>query len=559
MVTHALSPSNRLNLFAILPGTLLAAWPVDSLMAQPVIADNGVTNAASYSALRAPGAGIAPGSIFIVFGTGLGPETLQSSPGYPLRTELAGTTIRIGETPAYMLYTSSTQVAAIAPSTLPPGTHSLILTFNSRASQPWPVPVVQTDFGIFTRNSAGYGQAAAQTVLTPSGAIQTLGLSSSVRPGEPIVLYGTGLGAIAGAPDDGPPGAHRTAVPVEIVIGGKVVAPDYAGRSPAIAGLDQINFTAPNDLNAGCYVPVGVRANRRLSNVVSVPVTRAGRACEHPFGISNAALEKIDSGGSVVLTLALMERQSSSASGGAEGAGIGFAEMVADHVEAFVDPNPDPDDASGTPGTCAALNNDPNRTIPMRPRVVNRPRYLDAGNSVRLSGPSYATDLPRTPGSGYGANVAGLPGLPASVLRAGPWTYAGPGGADIGSFRITVDLPEPLRWTNRQERIDPRAPLRIDWAGGGTELIRITLSAGSQGPEGRRFNSFVCTAKAQDGSFTIPVATLATLPPGGSGGIILSQRTTKNGFEVPIVRGGSADGSQFQLVDQTSGPIQLLP
>ena len=132
-------------------------------------------------------------------------------------------------------------------------------------------------------------------------------------------------------------------------------------------------------------------------------------------------------------------------------------------------------------------------------------------------------------------------------------------GADIGSFRLAMDLAEPIRWTNRQESIDPRVPLRIEWAGGGTEPIRITLSAGLQGPEERRFGSLVCTAKAQDGTFTIPVSALATLPPGGSGGIILYQRTTKNRFEVPVVRGGSADGSEFQLVDQTSGPIQLLP
>jgi uncharacterized protein (TIGR03437 family) len=527
-------------------------WP---LAAQPVIAPNGVMNAASYGAIGPPGSGIAPGSLFVIFGTGLGPATLQQAQAYPLGTALAATSVRIGETPAYLVYTSATQVAAIAPSALRPGTYPVTVTFNNQTSGAVSIPVVTTDFGVFTRNAAGYGQAAAQTVILPEGSVQTLGLAASVRSGEPVVLYGTGLGAIAGAADDQAPGARRTTVTVEVAVGGRVLAPDYAGRSPAFAGLDQINFTLPFELGTGCYIPVGVRANGRLSNVVSIPVARAGRDCDHPFRLSRDILQRLDLNGTAFVALSIMERNKS-ASGGSEGAGIGFAEMDPNDIEAFVNPVSDPYDASGTPGTCVPRNVDQNLTVPTRPRV-SRPRFLDAGATVRLEGPAFSMELRRTPLSGYGENLAGGPGMPAAVLREGTWTFSGSGGSEIGAFRLAVALAEPLTWTNPQTSVDPAQALRIEWTGGGSDPVQIQGSAGMQGPSGITFGSFICTARAEDGSLTIPREMVASLPLGGTGAIVLSQRVRRSGFDVPLARGGPVDGTQFLLTDQTSGSIRV--
>jgi uncharacterized protein (TIGR03437 family) len=159
------------------------------LGAQPAIAEQGVTNAASYSILGLPnGGGLTPGSIMVIFGSGLGPAVVESATGYPLPVELAGTRVRIGNASAYLVYSSATQVAAIVPSSVQPGTHEVTVTFGERTSPPVRVPIVPVDFGIFTRNAAGYGQAAAQTVLAPNGEVRTLGLAASVRSGEPVVL-----------------------------------------------------------------------------------------------------------------------------------------------------------------------------------------------------------------------------------------------------------------------------------------------------------------------------------------------------------------------------------
>jgi hypothetical protein len=163
-----------------------------------------------------------------------------------------------------------------------------------------------------------------------------------VQPGEPIVLYGTGLGAIMGVLDDRPPGAARTTVPVEVIIGGKVLSPEYAGRSPNYPGLDQINVTAPTDVTGGCYVAVAVRANGRLSNVVSIPLAQTGRSCPHPFNISEQAASRIDAGGNITIAMAIGERRSSEMGIVGEGVGIGFAEVDANSLETTVDPPTDP-------------------------------------------------------------------------------------------------------------------------------------------------------------------------------------------------------------------------
>src|SRR5438309_10287612 len=54
-----------------------------------------ILNAASYTRTGLPNSGIAPGSLFVVFGTELGPAVLQQANGFPLPPALGGTSVRI--------------------------------------------------------------------------------------------------------------------------------------------------------------------------------------------------------------------------------------------------------------------------------------------------------------------------------------------------------------------------------------------------------------------------------------------------------------------------------
>ena len=71
---------------------------------------------------------------------------------------------------------------------------------------------------------------------------------------------------------------------------------------------------------------------------------------------------------------------------------------------------------------------------------------LAVGNySASLSGsfPSFLTAGPKALAA---ASVnQSLPGF----LEPGTYTVSGPGGNDVGPFTVSMDIPEPLNWTNR--------------------------------------------------------------------------------------------------------------
>src|ERR1700684_3974536 len=102
------------------------------LPAAPVL--SGVVNGASWIFPTLPNSGIAQGAIFTLTGTGLGPATIQGASTYPLPSTqgLAGTTIQVtvgGVTEnCILLYTVSSQVAAILPSATPVGSGMLTVT-----------------------------------------------------------------------------------------------------------------------------------------------------------------------------------------------------------------------------------------------------------------------------------------------------------------------------------------------------------------------------------------------------------------------------------------------
>ena len=168
--------------------------------AQPVINAQGAVNAASYRTPGLPGSGIAQGSMFSLFGTGLGPdpyvEAVLFSPADRARRQFREprSASRWGDTTtaAILLFASPAQINAILPSTTPIGTGTVTVRYFNQASAPAPIQVVDSAFGIFAYNSAGSGQAVA----TDSNDQPTPSSTRSIPATMPS-LWGTGLGAIA--------------------------------------------------------------------------------------------------------------------------------------------------------------------------------------------------------------------------------------------------------------------------------------------------------------------------------------------------------------------------
>ncbi len=221
--------------------------------AEPVISTtNGVVNGASFTL------GIAPNTFVTIAGTNFSTVTDSwTVTGGVLPTTLDGVSVSIGGSPAYVNYVSPTQINVLTPPGLTGEFLNVVVTNSVGASVPslvisseympafftWPgnqVVATHTDFTWAVKNGTFPG-----TTTVPA------------KPGETIILWGTGFGPTSPAI---PPGVtvpstatySTTAVPtIEVNL---VPATVYgAALAPGFAGLYQLAFQVPVGLSDGTY------------------------------------------------------------------------------------------------------------------------------------------------------------------------------------------------------------------------------------------------------------------------------------------------------------------
>lgn len=201
---------------------LLLCLLVISASAQPLLYYRGAVNAASFMPQGLPGGGIAQGSLFSLFGQGLGPTTPAGQLTFPLATTIGGASITVtqGSTSVHAipLYVSRFQINAVMPSDAPLGWASVRVTVNGIESNPLPVRIVTDAFGIFTISGAGIGPAVVQNYINP--ATQPVNSpKATAAPGQVLTLWGTGLGPVTGGDDVAPPAGNLPAS-VAVFVGG---------------------------------------------------------------------------------------------------------------------------------------------------------------------------------------------------------------------------------------------------------------------------------------------------------------------------------------------------
>jgi uncharacterized protein (TIGR03437 family) len=550
--------------------------------AAPIIRTGGVVNAASYSPLGTQGSGIAQGSYFVIFGSGLGPASISISP-LPFPTSLAGTTVTFtpasgAPVQAFMYYTVDGQISGILPSSAPLGPATVTVTFGGATSAPAKVTIVKSNFGIFTLNQAGGGPGAILNSISVSEAPLN-SLTSAANPGQVILLFGTGLGPINGLDNDAP-GPVSPQVDVKVLVGGLTLTPLYAGRSPQYPGLDQINFQLPNDASVpdGCFVPVAIQANGVVSNYATLAKTTTGRTCPAPLGLSAAALQKLDQGSKVNVGLFTLSRSTILATVftlainvSTEQAGGAFVSLDAGGLYNLIQ-TPGAAPPLNAPGTCLVQTENsvaaPTSTIPPLPAPLN------AGTKLTLSGPNAKTqDLPSQAGVGYatflaqkgGIALPGVPvvpaGLPDTFIEPGPWTIKGTGGTDVGAFTAPITVPAPLNCSPSCDitSIDRTQPLTIKWTGGGgaqdyVQVAGVASTPSLADPTKNVAVLFACSAKASDGSLTVPVSILSQMPTSSADplaantGALLEINGLGNSstaFTAPLTAGGNIDAGYF--------------
>jgi len=516
-----------------IPLVLIAAFCPFPLAGQYVYVDS-VGNSASYFDSDAPGYGIAQGSLIVLFGYNMGPSQLVLSSGFPVPLDLSGTSIKVtvksATLDAPIFYTSFGQVAALLPS-------ALTLKYKGAASSPFPIHVVGSAFGIYSLTSNGIG---AGVITSPDYQVKTL--SAGARPGDILILWGTGLGPVPGNDASGalPGNLFPT---TEVYVGNKRAKVSYAGRSGCCAGLDQISFEVPAGVQ-GCFVPVAVRAGGTTSNFASLPVSPDGGACSEPVGLPADLLRTAQAGKPVkVGTVALGTLPVLQASG------YSYARQVTPLLSSALGNEITEDQARqlllasgaerrkaaaallskrGTARERLARLAKLNRLardldvegsaavfgeLGFLTRVVNQfgqlfpspggctvfsdavrntdiwssqRKGLDAGPEILISGPLGARTLSRTEKGQYSTSFSG--GL--TSLPAGTYTASAAGGADVGAFTAPLQVTD-LVWTNKSAAatVNRSMPLDVTWTAGKTEAyVLIGGSAKAQIP-----HPFVCS------------------------------------------------------------------
>ncbi|HXR34708.1 MAG TPA: hypothetical protein VN754_02090, partial [Candidatus Binataceae bacterium] len=273
---------------------MLAFLTASCAIAQPVIASGAVVNSASYIYQGTPGSGIAQGSIFTIFGSGLGPNTLVQAGSLPLQTSLGGTSVSVtvnGQTvKAFIQAAASWQVNALLPSTTPVGSGTATVTYNNETSAPEPVQIVSGSFGAYTFNSEGFGQAIATDLNYQENTI-----IHTFHPGDWVVLWGTGLGPIDGDDSKTPPVGNIGSPTLHV--GNASLTPYYAGRSADFPGLDQVIFQVPTGIQ-GCSVPVAVEINGSIGGNALIAVSTSGQTCSDSL-MGSDLVNKLAAGGTV--------------------------------------------------------------------------------------------------------------------------------------------------------------------------------------------------------------------------------------------------------------------
>jgi uncharacterized protein (TIGR03437 family) len=467
-----------------------------------------ILNAASYTRQELPNSAIAPGSVFVVFGTELGPAVLQQTGGFPLLATLGGTSVRVtvGDTTvdAVLLYTSASQLAAILPSRTPAGIGLLAVTYQGHTSQSGAFRIQRSAPGILTQNQSGSGPALAQNFNSEADQPRN-GLTRAAHPSQVITLWGTGLGAIAGS-DSVAPVPQDLNLNLQVLVGGKAAKVRYKGRSGCCAGVDQIVFEVPAGIE-GCYVPVVVRVDDTVSNFATLSVASAGDVCSDLNGVAGTDMEKLQSGGAISWGSAYLRMDrtcgdyyycynfSTPATYNEVGSGY-FARSGLGNLSSQL--------RLGLPSLGSCLLS-PNGIV--TGSFGPAPLSVDSGPVLNLSGPKGTKQLTsKNPGQ-YFLQFSSLV-TQAQYLEPGDYILDnGEGGSDVGPFKVTLTIPKPFTSTVQQSP----GLMKIAWTGGNPSGYVIIQGSGVMSPIGANV-SFVCTERIAAGQFTLPPEVLLSLP-----------------------------------------------
>lgn len=526
------------------------------LSAAPAITS--VLNAASNISPALPNGPIAPGSIFIVKGTGLGPANISIAPAAFQSTALSGTSVSLsvnGTTVnALMYYTSDKQIAALLPSSTPTAaTGTITVTYNGQASPATPFRgVTANNLGIFTVTSDGAGVGivtyADYSLVSSFKAANCGGPSTTcgaANPGDTLILWATGLGAVTGNDASGAGlGVNMPNLPLTLYIGGAQAKVIYQGRSGCCVGEDQIVFTVPDDAPTGCAVPLVVQINNQISNGVKIPIAKGSRSCSPTdSGLEGAV------GATAPLTLGILDFVKRQNGTGFEDNGhflfariLNFAPGAQPFFATYQDSQP--------ANTCRVINSlsfNDFQGVNFDTDIA----LIDAGSTFTVRGPNGSVTVTPVNGERTSLNLAG------TFLVPGDYTETGAGGKDAGPITATLNIPilptltSPVSATNLT--VTRSRGMTVTWnANGSAGFVEFVLQSATDA----KFSDGAvvdCKVSASAGTFTIPAYVMLALPAGNFTQFDFSRGNHFPATSAPFKATGISIGSAVTFLQPAPG------
>lgn len=353
-------------------------------------------------------------------------------------------------------------------------------------------------FGVSTLNEIGTGPAAVTDLF-----FNPITMVNPAHPGDNLILWGTGLGAITGD-ETVPPVPVDLQTGVQVFIEGQPATVIYGGRS-AEPGLDQINFTVPTGISGGCKTSIAVLEKGVVGNVTNMAVAPAGQStCNETNGLlSSANLQTAVSTGFLNTANVTLYRFGSND----DELESAFTTYSLDNLIRSYGGGIGP-----SPGSCTAFET-------LGTSIISdpiTPTYVSAGPSLSISGP-VGTKTVNAKAIGYYQEDLGAA---SSFIKPGSYTVSnGTGALYVGAFDWNLTLPSPVSITNPPANIDRSQDLTVTWNNSAPfSIVSIFGVSGVKLASGQvSYVQFYCTALASAGQFTIPSVILQLLPANGYG------------------------------------------
>ncbi|HZL56284.1 MAG TPA: putative Ig domain-containing protein, partial [Bryobacteraceae bacterium] len=212
------------------------------------------------------GAALAPGTIIQIYGQNLASATAQPTT-IPLPTSMNGTSVVVGGIPAPLYYVSAGQINAQLPFELDPSKQYQVLVLaNGALTTPESVQLSPA--------SPGMAAFADSTLIAQHGDGSLVSAASPAKAGEYLVSYLAGMGTTNATPASGAASpTSPLAMPVDmptLTINGANAPIAFAGLTPGLVGLYQMNFQVPPGLPAG-NITIVVTQGGQGSNQTVLP------------------------------------------------------------------------------------------------------------------------------------------------------------------------------------------------------------------------------------------------------------------------------------------------